>query len=166
MYNKTLVRSLYPLAGKQWEAFQHELGWLLSVSTAPINHPNLQARPEIQRRLNGTREGLILVYLFAMWEQFVERSVETQWLTQAELLRLNAFRHLRHCAAHGFEGRRAKQCRDEFETIMNSTDPFQNVEWTTDMVDISNGNVAIHCQQFMAGLAPQLISRIAEGREP
>ncbi len=166
MYNETLVQSLIPLASKQWEAFQYELGWLLNASTAPINHQNSQARPEIQRRLNATREGLILVYLFAMWEQFVERSVETQWLTQAELLRLNAFRHLRHCAAHGFEGRRARQCREEFETVMNSTDPFQNVEWTTDTVDISNGGVANHCQRFMAGLAPYLISRIAEARKP
>lgn len=164
MYNQALVQSLLPLMNKQWDAFQHELGWLLSESTAYVNHPNPQARPEIQRRLNATREGLVLVYLFAMWEQFVERSVESEWLTPAKLLRLNAFRHLRHCAAHGFEGRRARQCREEFEAVMNSTDPLPNVEWTADTVEISTAGVAIDCQRFMAGLAPELISRIAEDR--
>ena len=164
--NQQLVQTLLPLMQKQMEAIQRELGWLLTGMSNRVSHSNPDIRREIQDRLDASMQGLTMVYLFALWEEYVERDVEREWLPAEKLERLNAFRHVRHCAAHGFGGARADKCRTEFEAVMNSDQPFPNLPWSSDSIDLTKSQVAIDCMRFMEELGKEIIGRVANNNPP
>lgn len=164
--NQNLVNDLLPLMMAQLVSTQREFGWLLSSSRHSVKHADPQTRQEIQTRVDAATQGLLLVYLFAMWEEYVKRDVEREWLPADKLERLNAFRHVRHSTAHGFDGTRAHKCRAEFDAIMNSAQPFPNLAWTNDTIDLSMSQVATDCHGFMSDLAKELIGRLANDNRP
>ncbi len=165
MRNVDLFTQMLPLMMAQIRAAQREFGQLLSGTRNIVKHPNPETRKELQDGVDRAVQGLLVVYLFAMWEEFVSRDMEQEWLTPDELTKLGAFRHIRHSVAHGFEGKRAKQCRSEFEQQMN-TKPFPNLEWDDERVDLSKSQVAIDCLTFMSDIGQKLIGRIANDNKP
>ena len=164
--NQNLVNDILPLMQKQIQSLQGAFGYIYSGLRNSVQHKDPSVRNKIQGEVDCASQGLLLVYLFAMWEEYIEHQVEKDWLTTAELERLNAFRHIRHSMAHGFEGTRARQCRAEFESIMNSGQPFPNLPWDNDKLDLTKSQVAIDCQRWMEDLCRKLIGRIANDNRP
>lgn len=101
-----------------------------------------------------------------MWEEYVPRPLEKEWLPVDNLDRLNAFRHIRHSVAHGSEGQRANQLRVEFEQVMNSINPIANLVWDSNSIDLTKSQVALDCHKFMEEIIKQLIGRIANDKRP
>ncbi len=159
--NESIYLPILPLVSKLTNCLSQEVGIIISKSNQLVQHVNANVREENQARINNTIQGLLLVYLFALWEEYIDRDIERRWLSEQERNRLNAFRHIRHSAAHGFDGTRANKCRIEFETIMNSSEPFPNVIWNSNRINLANSQVVIDCQRFMISLVPDLIARIA-----
>jgi hypothetical protein len=166
MMNETIFTPILPLMGKLQECVQREFGWIYSRSGTLVTHDNPEIRKQIQKSVDAYIPGLLLVYLFALWEEYVDRQIERDWLPADKSLRLNAFRHIRHSFAHGFNGNRANKCRIEFESIMSSNQPFPNLPWDNDKIDLTKSQVAIDCQRFMEDLAKELIGRIANDNRP
>lgn len=164
--NQQLVNDILPLMMKQIQSLQGAFGYIYSGLRNSVKHNDPTIRAKIQKEVDAASQGLLVVYLFSMWEEYVERQVEKDWLTTDELERLNAFRHLRHSMTHGFEGARARQCRTEFEAVMNGQRPFPNLTWDNDNLDLTNAQVAIDCQRLMDDLAKKLIGRIANNNPP
>lgn len=127
------------------------------------NHPKETA--EIKKGVHSLLEGSLLLYLFAMWEAHVPTDIN-EWLTEDELRKPNAFKHIRDSVAHKYKGERAAfpQRRQAFETEM----PFSGVAWdrTNDTIDISNSSVAMHCHQLMELLNKQLVVRLHKNEKP
>ena len=145
---------------------QKGFGWLLSGTRHMASHKNPDTRAIIQTSIDSSVQGLLVVYLFAAWEEHVKRDIENEWLPEAMLKRLNAFRHIRHSMAHGFNGTRANKCRNEFEDVMVSNKPFPNLTWDNDSIDLSKSQVATDCQIFMHAASTELIQRIANDNRP
>lgn len=164
--NLPLVERLLELMRIQTESLQGEFGWLLTATRHSVKHKDPAIRTKTQTGVDAATQGLILVYLFAMWEEYVHRDEEKEWLPADQLTRLNAFRHVRHSMAHGFNGSRADRCRSEFEEIMRSPQPFPNLPWTDDKIDLSQSQVAIDCQRFMSELSKVLLGRVANNNRP
>lgn len=164
--NETIFTPMLPLMGKLQDCVQREFGWIYSKSGTLVTHDNPVVRKQIQKSVDAYIPGLLLVYLFALWEEYVDRQIEKDWLPAENLERLNAFRHIRHSFAHGFNGGRASKCRKEFENVMRSTQPFPSLPWDIDKIDLTKSQVAIDCQRFMNDLAKELIGRIANDKRP
>jgi hypothetical protein len=166
MANELIYTPILPLQSQLSDCVQKEFGWFLSESKHMIRHHDSDTRELIQNRLDSSVQGLLLVYLFAMWEEYVPRSVEKEWLLADKLERLNAFRHIRHSVAHGFGGKRADKLRVEFENVMASSNPFPNLKWGDDSIDLTKSQVAIDCHRLMEELIKQLVGRIANNIRP
>lgn len=164
--NETIFNPILPLLTKIQGCVQRDFGWIYSKSGTLVTHPAPLIRKEIQESVDASVQGLLLVYLFALWEEYVERQLEREWLSADKLERLNAFRHIRHSVAHGFDGTRANKCRAEFENIMNSSQPFPNLPWDTNKIDLKKSQVSIDCQRFMEDIAKELVGRIANNNRP
>jgi len=127
-----------------------ELGWLTSVTRRAVEYRNQRtgAVREQQARLDRATGGLCLVYVFAAFEQAIDLFRSLPELLQevdrvtgsAELReRILAYRHLRHVAAHGFEGERSsiRTHASEFERVHDSGQ-LPNIRWdrAADRVEI------------------------------
>ena len=167
MTNQSRVERITPLANLLRVSLQTEFGWLLTGTRLLITETG-PGRQEQQDRVDSSVQGLLVVYLFGRWEEFVDPQIEREWLHPYELTRLQGLRHIRHSVALGFEGIRADQCRAEFESIMGSRKPFRGVEWdrSADTIDLSRAHVAYECHQSMYTLSRQLVDRLANDRQP
>jgi len=123
--------------------------------------PNVEDRKRIQKQINGLVQGSLLLYLFAMWEDITTETMRSS-LTTDEKQKLKAYRHIRHSVGHRFSGGRADLYHKEFEDLYNAGQ-LKSVNWdpATDTIDLSEGMVAMECQQFIADLAKQLLARVA-----
>jgi hypothetical protein len=166
MANEEVYTDILPLLQRQLESLQGSFGYLLGGAKKLADHAEAAAREKIQGEINEALQGLLIVYLFSMWEEYVPRELEREWLPEEVYQRLNAYRHIRHTVAHGFDGNRAKKCRVEFEMIMNSDYPFKGVFWDCDSLKIGQSDLAHECWNFMSNAAKQLIGRIANDNRP
>jgi len=155
------------LMREQIEVLQKEFGHVYSgkaLIANKVSYPNNpEATAETRQRVKALIEGSLLVYLFAMWESHMPDDV-ADWLTRDEGEQLNAYRHVRHSVAHGYRGKRAKKCREEFESLM----PFDGIQWEqeADTIDISNASVALRCHYHMVELCKRIAVRLDSGKKP
>ena len=144
-------------------ALNEEFGFVLGgTRNLTADYPNkVEDRKRIQRQINGLVQGSLLLYLFAMWEDMTTETMRSH-LTTDEKQKLRAYRHIRHCVGHRFSGGRADMYRQEFEDLYNAGQ-LKCVNWdrATDTIGLSDGMIAMECQQFMANLAQQLVARAA-----
>ncbi|HLC01788.1 MAG TPA: hypothetical protein VJK02_02010 [Anaerolineales bacterium] len=156
------LQDLLNLMREQVETLQREFGWVYSGTSNIVNYPhhpdNASLRPAVQARVNHLVQGSLLLYLFAMWEYHVPRDLETS-LDQGDLLRLNAYRHLRHSVAHGYRGSRANSFRAEFEEVMSGQHRFPGEIWDpqNDTIDLSRSSISYECLQFMQEITKKLV---------
>lgn len=155
--------------GEQMKSFQNEFGYVLSGknliqhSVHYPNHPEETAA--VRKGVSNLIEGALIVYLFAMWEAHVPIDIN-EWLTQDELIELNALKHVRDSVAHKYKGGRADfpQRRKAFEEKM----PFAGIVWNTteDIIDLSNSSIAMYCHQIMEKLNKLLVVRLYQNQKP
>ena len=143
------------------EEFGHVMSGTRNIVNFPNNPNNAELRPRIQKQVDGLVQGSLLLYLFAIWEDITTERMRT-FLNDEEKKKLRAYRHIRHSVGHRFSGGRADMYREEFEELHN-TGQLKCISWNQedDTIDLSGGNVAMECQQFMSHLAQQLTARVA-----
>lgn len=157
------------LMSEQLGSLQKEFGHVLSgknLIADKVSYPNYpKETAEIKKGVYSLIEGSLLIYLFAMWESHVPIDV-SEWLTEDELRKINAYKHVRDSVAHKYKGRRADflQRRQAFETEM----PFSGIIWdqNDNTIDISSSSVALHCHQLMEQLTKQLVVRLHKNEKP
>ncbi len=165
MMNENIFLPLLPLKNMLPDIVPREFGWLLSTRNL-VEHGNKEQQAAIQKSVNRCIQGILIVYLFALWEEYVPRNLEENWLSSSERERLRAFRHIRHSFAHGFGGARANQCRSEFENVMKSTQPFAKLNWDNNKIELCDSQIALDCQRHMEDLSNKLVDRIARDESP
>lgn len=160
MHNVKDARKLLEMLGQLNIAYQNEVPYL---QTKGNEVPN----PELKIRVKRSIRGLLVVYLFAMWDTYVDRDLEDKILNADERHRLRAYRHIRHSCVHGFDGKRAKQCRKEFEEVMDSKNAFRNVIWDKgqDTIEICDSQVDHDCKNLISDLANKVFDRLANNRD-
>jgi hypothetical protein len=162
MKNKELSLKAIDLRDELEPLLSDELGFLITRTNYMVAHENVKHQRIIQGRLNSLLKYSLLVYLFAIWEEYTTTEMNNEWLTDDEKSILKAYKHLRHTAAHGYNGKRANNCRKEFEEIMNSAKPFPNLIWNKDddTINIENSQVVVDCYNHMNALSRKLVERL------
>ena len=143
------------------ECPKKELGWIES-SFVRVKYSDPKATKEIRESTKNLSIVLTVLYMVVVTEQYFPATyswtdpndnIEKQrnlweevrdqgWLTDDELLRLRAYRHIRHTFAHSHEGNRAKQHYKDFDTVMNSKNPIAGINpdmWDANKITVSCG---------------------------
>lgn len=108
--------------------------------------------------------GALIVYLFAMWDEFFEHADIQKYFRSEEQLRYFAFKHLRIVFAHNVngerKGNRPDQIRldhaDKLDQVMAGDRPIRGVMATKDRVALKFPDAFLECQDFLACMARKL----------
>ncbi|MEO0699235.1 MAG: hypothetical protein AAFY81_05895, partial [Pseudomonadota bacterium] len=118
------------------------------------------------------QSGMIIVYLFAVWDQYFEHSDIEDYFRPDEAKRFRAYKHIRHVFAHNLGGdrsgnRKAQQRMDhadKLDEVMASGSPLQGVVITNEKVTLEFPDAFLGCQNFLADMAVRLgCGRISVG---
>lgn len=139
---------------------QRTYGQIYSSTRNCFNHADATIRATVQRELDHTVQGLMIVHLFAIWEHHVDWDTVNQLLERAERVRLNAFRHIRNSAAHGVNLARAERYRDDFEATMASPKPINRVIFEPNAIDLSQSDAGLDCRMEMVNLMNKMIMQL------
>lgn len=111
---------------------QDALGWLCSKTRNAVTYSDPQTRQRVQDNLDHAIGLLCVAHIMAVFEKYLPCNYWPALLTQEELQRLKAYRHIRNCAANGFTGLRPTADHAEFNTVMASQHPLRGVMEYTD----------------------------------
>lgn len=147
---------------------QNTFGYIFNsaeIIFAESNHPN---KNNLIKDTNSRVQGMLVIYLFAIWESYFgeERpNRETpvmSFLTPEEKTKFRAFKHIRHTSAHKINGERARQCKSDFENLMDSESKFTNVIFNKqeNLIDFSESEIGADCWNFMHQLTVNLPMKI------
>ena len=171
--NRDLLLAVMHVHSALREMVQRGWGHLITSLNHTVQHPNPEIRREIQSNLNEMVEALGLLYCFSVWDAYLDEqataTIESEWLAIDERNRLQAYRHVRHCVAHYYSGRRAtrnKSCTVAFDLVMASGEPLQGVSYTAATIDLSGAALALPCHQMMEVLSNKLVGRLANNNRP
>jgi hypothetical protein len=146
------------LSGLNGRAFGYFVGGKLELCNS-LHIPGYPERAnETRNALREMMEGMALVYLFALWEDHIDNDCLSTNIGATDLQKLRAFKHVRHTVSHGTSGKRARQCRNEFESEM----PFAGIlfDKAKDRISLASSSVAHECLNFMIYLAGLLASKL------
>ncbi|MEO0369837.1 MAG: hypothetical protein AAF231_00130 [Pseudomonadota bacterium] len=121
-------------------------------------------RPDMRKQSMNTgnmMSGAMIVYLFAMWDQFFELDDIQKYFEEDEKQVFYAFKHLRHVFAHNIfgerKGNKAGQDRmshaDKLDAIMASEAAYTSIRCTNDRVVLTFPDAFLDCQNFLAKMA-------------
>lgn len=117
-------------AYKLIEILSDDAKWLFGSIKRDIN-----ADESRKARLAHSVEGVALITSFAVLEEYLPAEKwEGMEFMDGERERLRAYRHLRHCFAHGFDGARAKKNKKDteaFDKVMKSPTPITNIDFNS-----------------------------------
>lgn len=120
-----------------------------------------------QALLTGSMmSGAMIVYLFAMWDEFFEKDDHVHYFQEDERQRYYAFKHVRHVFAHNINGERksnrpsnARMDRaEEFDCTMASDSPIAGVQFNHDKMILKFPDAFLECQNFLSQMALLLSS--------
>lgn len=119
----------------------YEFGYLLSATHHAVNLADPVQRHKIQNNLEQLAQGLAIVYLFAIFEDFFP--IDEIRKKHSALDEYLAYRHIRHSFAHKPLGKRAKMHRVEFEKLINTGNLDHLLLWDqqTDSIYLKSGIV-------------------------
>ena len=151
---------------KQWG-----IGHVMSGLRNSVQNPNPTYRERVQRNVDELAQATGLFFAFSIWDEAFTRD-ETADILQNHLgtnreQTFRAYRHMRHSAAHFYNGKRAKQNRRDysaFNAIMQGAQPFQGVSFDADTLDIAESNVGWNCLDFLHEVATHLFGKFANNR--
>ncbi len=168
--NKDLTDRALELMRVLTEMPQHEFGWILGGMMHRVQHHDPDYRREAQRRVDAAVQGILVVYLFSIFDEYTTDEMRGEWMTSEDKNTLAAYRHIRNSVAHGFGGKRAKGCRwrGYFEAKMNSPERFPGVVWdkVADTIDLTTSGIANSCHNFMSQVAKRLAGHLANDNKP
>lgn len=126
-------------------------------------------RPDISKQSSYTgnmMSGAMIVYLFAMWDQFFELDDIQKYFEEDEKQVFYAFKHLRHVFAHNIfgerrgnkEGQDRMSHADKLDAIMASEFAYGSIQCTNARVILKFPDAFLDCQNFLAKMAMLLAS--------
>lgn len=149
---------------------QYGLWNVMSAVHAAPPHPNPDYRDSIRNNMREMAQGYVLLFYFSIWDHYFDQEKSTEvlesWCTPDEALRFRAIKHVRHCIAHSFDGKRAIQNKPHFDEVMAGPTPFHGVEFTDNTIDLASTQIATESRDFFSALAPQLVARLANNSPP
>lgn len=92
---------------------QDVLGWLWGSTRNQVNYKDAEQRAVRQARLDHAVGCLSILFQFAVLEESFRQSDWPKAWTEDQIRRIRAWRHVRHCAAHGFDGSRAMNSKKD-----------------------------------------------------
>ncbi len=167
MKNEPLARRALELMQTQNSLLSEEFGILYTQTEHIVKHDNLEHKEKTQDKVNSLIRYSLILYLFAIWDNFVCPEMFDKWLTEEEKLRFLAYKHIRHSAAHRHNGTRADNNRPQFEKVMNSKNPLKGIAWNKeqDRIFITSGQISHDCLILMNDLSTKLFYRLANDRK-
>jgi hypothetical protein len=145
---------------------QYGLGHVMTELSQKVKHNDPDIRRMIQGNVDEIIHGFTLFYYFSVWEHCFSTNAAGQiirlWMAPAEKTRFRALRHVRHSIAHSFNGRRARQDREPFETIMESPEAFVGLVWerNAQTIDLTESQIAFDCRTFFQTLSQAIVGRL------
>ena len=121
-------------------------------------------RPDMRQQSTTTgnmMSGAMIVYLFAMWDQFFESDDVQKYFEEDEKQIFYAFKHLRHVFAHNIFGERKgnnsgddrMRHAEKLDAIMASDYAYPSIQCTYDQVKLRFPDAFLDCQNFLAKMA-------------
>jgi hypothetical protein len=130
-----------------------EIGWIESAYSC-VKYSDPEVTNSVRARTQNLSSALCVLYFVVMVESYFPNvytdSITKQrnlweeinqygWLSDLELERLRAYRHIRHTFAHDPYGKRAKQNSSSFTRVMESANPLPSISYTSDTVVVQMG---------------------------
>ena len=150
---------------------QWGLGHVVTGLRNVVQNPNPTYRVAIQRNVDELAQATGLFFTFSIWDEAFSRDetvdVLDNHLDADREQTFRAYRHMRHSAAHFYNGRRAEQSAKDyaaFDAQMQGTQPFQGVTFDADTLDISASHVGWSCLDYIHDTATHLVGKLANDR--
>lgn len=105
---------------------QDALGWLCSTTRNVVTYSDPETRKRVQSNLDHAVGMLCVAHVMAAFEKGFPSDYWSNVLSESEILRLKAYRHIRGCASNGFTGDRPTTDYNEFDLVM-TTSPLRGV---------------------------------------
>ena len=151
---------------KQWG-----IGHVMSGLRNSVQNSNPTYREGVQRNVDELAQATGLFFAFSIWDEAFTRDetadILDNHLDTDKAQTFRAYRHMRHSAAHFYNGKRAKQNAKDcaaFDAHMSGAQKFQGVTYDPDTLDIAESNVGWDCLDFLHEVATHLFGKFANGR--
>lgn len=131
------------------------------------SHPN---KDLLKKETNSLIQGMLAVYFFAVWDELMpnwneygSRTIE-DYIQEEEKLQLQAYRHVRHIAAHKMNGERANNAKSKFNEYFELNPNFSSINWhrENDRIDLSESSVGADIADFMKNLSIKISFRVLD----
>lgn len=168
MKNLALVKSLINL-GKVFLEL-HELDWFHQLSKA-VDYKKREYVEMVKEQVDHAIGGLSILYLFAVLESYFEPKLWETYIEPNDLKILRAYRHVRHCVAHGHHGQRVMPITKSNKVEYNAFDEAINNDLFSPKniieLDSSSNNISIksssgiYLKQLMNSIVQKAIAKAA-----
>lgn len=128
----SLIPGLIVLGQELVTQNQDALGWLCSTTRNVVTYSDPATRQRVQHNLDHAVGLLCVAQMMAVFEAGFPRNYWPALLNSHEVQRLNAYCHIRSCAANGFTGARPLTDHADFDLVMTSSCPLSGVINYTD----------------------------------
>ena len=150
-----------------------EVDWLYNLGSY-VDYKNPDNTLSVKSKVDHLAGGLSIVYLFAIFESYFDKDHWQTYIEPDDLKLLRAYRHVRHCVAHGHDGKRVQPLSssptalsriesDAFDEVIQS-DLFSPKNIITldanDKLTI-NPAIGIHLRTFMGRIAQYSLAKVA-----
>ncbi|MEM6416061.1 MAG: hypothetical protein AAF720_15555 [Pseudomonadota bacterium] len=110
------------------------------------------------------QSGVLIVYLFAMWDQYFDHADVPTYFRPEEQRTFYAYKHIRHVFAHNIQGNRAGNRKNqeridrakELDDVQTSDKPLQGVTTSKDKIELQFPDAFLGCQNFLVAMAQKL----------
>jgi hypothetical protein len=125
---------------------QDAFGWLCSTTRNVVTYADPATRQRVQRNLDHAVGLLCVAHMMAVFEAGFPCNYWPALLSSHDVQRLNAYRHIRNCAANGFTGDRPQADHADFGSVMTSNSPLRGViSYTHDTIVLSQDVLSDLC---------------------
>lgn len=146
----------------------YELDWFYAIGSK-VDYKKVEHKTMVKENVDHAIGGLSILYLFAIFETYFPTSEWDNYIDPDKLKVLRAYRHVRHCVAHGSHGERVipktKSNQKEYDNfddcIDNDLFPSKNIiqlDKSTNKISIdpTNGHIL---KQFMMNIVSMAIAQ-------
>ena len=151
---------------------QYGLGHVITGMRHSVTHPDPAIKQAVQGNVDEIMHGYAVLYYFSVWDHCFSSAqsdnILDDWSTADEEVMFRALKHIRHSVAHSFSGKRARQNRRQFETVMNSPKAFRGLVWDqqADTIDLRDSQISTDCRNFFHEFSQGLMERLLNDRHP
>lgn len=137
---------------------QDAFGFFSTKTRHAVGYSDPIKRKEVQEKLDHAVGLLAVAHVMALFEDSFPQEYWTDIIDDdSNYKTLMAYRHVRHCAANGFTGKRPDEDHEFFDEIMNSESPLRGVDsFESDELFLEE-SVGNYAHTFLSGLMNKII---------